>query len=547
MAAVVHPRLAATLAGVSRAQGMSGPDREASIGALATATAALTLVLVVAVRLVRLDDLPGEWYGDISTLYEYALSARDLQFPAGLYYWGVGPLYPLVLSPLLALTGGGYLVIKLTAVAWSLAGLAAFFWLCFRLGGAALAGVATLVAGTGSWLLVYSRLGDVEAAVPFFTVLPLAIAVHVVESRPVRSGAILICGVTTGASLYLYGAAFAVPMLIAVVLAAACLVGPRPRLEVRRLAVFLVGLALALLPMSISFLRSPQAFAGGHFATRLVRGPGAAATVTRNFGTAMKAYVTEGDRNARGNPARRPHLDRLSFALAIAGVFAWATPGRRRWGAVIVFGFLVMHLPAALAREGGFPSASRTIGAAPYAYFLVASGVVAVAGLVTRRFGKVAGVAAATALLGAVVAVNLDRYFRIYAAELPYQNTPVARRITDYVDRLPSGTTVYLVGSAWAPGFMPEPKSILYAMRDPDSLWQIDPDSLDCAGLASLSRPAVLIWSYRTPLPSPGLAACAGDLAAGELFSSARDLPLFHAAALREGSTPGSSAAPPRP
>jgi hypothetical protein len=182
-----------------------------------------------------------------------------------------------------------------------------------------------------------------------------------------------------------------------------------------------------------------------------------------------------------------------------------------------------------------FPSASRTIAAAPFAYVLVAAGIVAIAGLASRIAGRAAGTAIAVTLLAAVVAINLHRYFVVYADGLPYQNTPIARRITDFVDRLAPGTAVYLVGSGWAPApaWMPEPKSIRYTLRDPTALHEVRPERVDCAFLASIERPAVLIWSYHSTLPSPGVADCANDLAP-RLSSSEQGLPLFHSSSLAE-------------
>jgi hypothetical protein len=79
---------------------------------------------------------------------------------------------------------------------------------------------------------------------------------------------------------------------------------------------------------------------------------------------------------------------------------------------------------------------------------------------------------------------------------------------------------------------MPEPKSIRYTMREPGSLRELAPETLDCPGLAALERPGVLIWSYRSPAPSPRLTACVAELE--PRLASERGLPLYHTAALPE-------------
>ncbi|HVS10882.1 MAG TPA: hypothetical protein VMS76_13525 [Planctomycetota bacterium] len=507
------------------------PDRDlrVSLGALAKVASGLLLgALVVGVRLYRLEDIPGEWYGDISTLYEYSLRASNGDFPKGLYILGVGPLYPLALAPLLSLLGTRYLTIKLVAVLWSLAGLAALYLFCRRLQGPGFGAIAVAVAGTGSWLLIFSRLGDLHAAVPFVVMASLALAAKVVTTPSGGALAALACGVVTGASGYLHGAAFAVPVLVTAMLLAFQL-ARRPRLPARNLLLYALALAATLAPMALDYLGSPDALGGSHFAARLVRGESASSHLASNLATALAAYVTRGDPVYRFNPPQLPHLDRASLALAVLGCIFWLMPGRRRWGAVLVGGFLLMHLPMALARESD-PSAPRTIGAAPLAYVLTASGIWWLGSLARRRH-RIAGSALVAALLLLVVSLNLRRFFVLYEATLPYENTPLARAITAYVDMLPPGTAVHLVGSTWAPGFMPEPKSIRYTMRQPRTLLEEIVERFDCQRLARIQRPAVLIWMHQSPTPSPRTAACSADLAP-QLYSSSRGLPLFHAATL---------------
>ncbi len=334
----------------------------------------LTFSFVASLRFYRLDELQGEWYGDISTLYEYVQAVRDHNFPPDLYNLGVGPLYPLVLSPILAVLGETYLGIKCAAALFSLFGLFVLFLLCRRLQGTGFALVATMVAGTGSWLLVFSRLGDIQALVLLFTVGPLALAAHVIETRPVHGATATLCGFMTGSSLYLYGAAFAVPALITLVMVAFHFFTPEPRrYERRHLWLYFVALTLAVLPMALSYLRSPEAVAQGHFATRLVRGRGAVSTVAGNFAEALLAYVTVGDVNSRANPPLLPHIDRLSLLMVVLGCVFWLGRSRRRWGFVLMGGFLLMHAPSILAESAG-ANAGRTIAAAPFAYILAAEG-----------------------------------------------------------------------------------------------------------------------------------------------------------------------------
>ena len=438
----------------------------------------------------------------------------------------MGPLYPLSVAAILEVLPTTYYSIKLTAVLWSLAGLGALFFLCRRLQGPGFAALATVVAGTGSWLLAYSRLGDVEAAVPFIAMAALALAARIVETRPTNVAPALLCGVVTGASFYVYGGAFAVPLLVTAVLVGSWLSMPKPRFAMRHLWIYAGALVVTLVPLIASF-RSKDDVTNSHFATRMVRDH-LLTSVLGHFQTALGAYVIQGDPISRGNPQSLPHVDRVGLALAIVGCVYWLMPGRRRWGAALIGGFLLMHLPTALASEGAI-NAARTIAAAPFLYILVASGLWAIATFLRRRLGTTVAVSVAGVLLAVMIGINLDRYFRLYPRGLPYGNTPIARAITEYVDMLPAETNVHLVGSTWTEA-MPEPKSIWYTMRHPESFHE-ENAAMDCDRLGRITPPAVLIWTPGEPLPNRSLSRCAAHLTP-QLYSSPNGLPLFQAAPL---------------
>ena len=52
-------------------------------------------------------------------------------------------------------------------------------------------------------------------------------------------------------------------------------------------------------------------------------------------------------------------------------------------------------------------------------------------------------------VLGGILFLNVQRYFKAYISGLPYQDTPIGRLIADYADALPADTQVYMVGCCW--------------------------------------------------------------------------------------------------
>ncbi len=142
-----------------------------------------------------------------------------------------------------------------------------------------------------------------------------------------------------------------------------------------------------------------------------------------------------------------------------------------------------------------------------------------------------------------ILALNVDRYFDRYLAALPYHNTPIARLVRDYIEHLPPGTQAHLVGCCWESS-MPEPKGIEYALAPGRQLvyWPY-PNGFGCQQIASIPRPAVVIWNFREARPSAGAADCP-DLAPGQVYASTEGYPVFAAAPLLgEPATPESAAA----
>jgi hypothetical protein len=256
-----------------------------------------------------------------------------------------------------------------------------------------------------------------------------------------------------------------------------------------------------------------------------------------NAKRALLGFHVRGDVVMRSNPPGVPHLDVVTGVLMVLGLGFALRRDDRRWLLLVVLPLLLLLVPSVLVLQTPheIPSASRTIATAPLACLLAALGLERAAAALGRTVRPWLGSAVVGACLVAALALNVDRYFRRYVAALPYDNTPIARLVADYVDRLPLGTTAYLVGCCWEGG-MPEPKSIEYELAGLRRFvhWE-NPRRLDCAALDGLDRPAVLIWSFHTPEPGPATAPCRARLPA-QVYSSERGLPVFVAAPLlREG------------
>jgi 4-amino-4-deoxy-L-arabinose transferase-like glycosyltransferase len=483
--------------------------------------------LILFLRLVDLDQLQNEFYGDIALLYEYLVAIRAGHWPT-YFTLSTGPLYHYLVTPIVGLTGLNFYGIKLASVLVSLGALAATYGLARRLIDDRFALLATCIAGVSSWLLIFSRLGNSQILIPVLTTCASWLALRAIQRS--SSADVVACAMVSALGLYLYPQTFILPFVSGLTLLCLHWLG----MNIRWADLWRFGLVICIcaLPFAWIVSRDPANFFSGYIGQKIVSDRSPFATLLGNIGHGLLAFHVQGDSSFRSNPVGLPHLDRISGLLFLGGCVFWLRPSRRRLSILLFLPLVLLQAPSmlVLSQPGEVPSASRTLGAAPFAYILVASGLWWLAR--TRRPGWPAwlGPLAAATLLVAIVLLNAQRYFNDYIGGLPYQNTPIGRLVANYVDSLPPTTQVYVVGCCWQDS-MPDPKSIQYVAAHPDQITFIEPERVTCDWLLFQPDTTVLIWTLQTPLPSPQIEPCKAWLPA-QLYTSKAGLPIFYAASL---------------
>ena len=488
----------------------------------------LTVTVAVLLRFLNLQSLQAEIYGDIVIVREYIDFIRHGLWPTH-FALSAGPLYHYLIMPVIAVAGPGYLGLKIASVAVSMGVLAAIFAVGRRLGGDLLGLLSLFVASVSSWLLIFSRLGNSQILVPFLGTVSLWLLVRFVQEQGRRD---LVLSATVAAlGLYSYPPSFILAPVMASTLAALRLTG----LRVRWKDVGIYGLTTLVVGLPFAWIvsKDPANFLTGYIGGKIRPAGSVLRLLLENLEKAAISLHFRGDFVFRSNPMGRPHLDAVSGVLFLLGVVFWLLPERRRWSPVIFVPFLLQHVPSVLVLSvsGEVPSASRTLGAAPEAYLLVASGVMLLIRLAAPLRGAPSALAAV--LLAAILGINIHRYFFEYIPGLPYGNTPIAALVSSYVNDLPPETDVYLVHCCWKDG-MPEPKGIEYGLDRPGRFHQLERGKVSCDTLERLREPAVLIWDFAAPLPDPALAPCAGWLSV-QYYQSPQGRPVFNASPLRRG------------
>ena len=491
----------------------------------------LTIILILCFRFYRFDDLQSEIYGDIVTVYDYANAVMTRQWLFE-FILSAGPFYFYLIWPLLAVSGLSYWSLKLASALVSLLTLVFTYLLARELVDDWFALLTTAIAGVSSWLLIFSRLGNFPIVLPFVIMVDLWLLARFVRTQ--SRWDLFWCSLVAALGLYVYPQTFVLPLAIVLTLVALRWFGHK----VQWPSVFsmIAIIVTASLPwFLLIFLKSPESWLEGYVAEKLTGVQNAFSVLLGNIVRSLGAFHIHGDEVARSNPAGLPHLDPLSGLLFLLGFAFWMSPSRRRWLPLLVIPFLVLQLPSilVLANPKEIPSATRTLGIAPIAYLLSASGLWMLTQVLLKLSSRRVAFMATMITFLLIAAINRERYFGTYIHGLPYHNTPIASLTADYANRLPPETNVYLVDCCWNGG-MPEPKGMRYSMSRPGELNEIKSDDLTCNVLEGLSQPAVLIWSERRDLPSDHLTDCADKLTP-QTYYSLQGLPVFRAASIGAG------------
>jgi 4-amino-4-deoxy-L-arabinose transferase-like glycosyltransferase len=500
------------------------PPRQASFLLLFVSMIGLVLFL----RLFKLETLQREIYGDIVMVRNYVAGVLAGHWPTR-FDLSAGPLYHYLIVPVVSLTGLDYAGLKLASVIVSLGALAATYALSRRLINDYFALLTTLIAGVSSWLLIFSRLGNSQILLPLLTAASLWLVVRVVQLD--RRSDLVACAIVSTLGLYVYPQSFVLPVVIFLTLL--CLGWTGLPVSRGRLGTFLLVAMLCAIPFVFIAHSDIPNFTVGYIGSKVSTEGDLLPLLGRNIVKAMLAFHVSGDEGFRSNPAGLPHLDWISGVLFLGGILFWFTSKeRRRWIPLWLVPFFLLQVPSivALNQPHEVPSASRTLGIAPIVYLLVASGLwwlIQIMRARGRRWPVVAAVAGV--LLGGIVLLNAQRYFRTYISGLPYQDTPIGRLIADYADALPGDTQVYMVGCCWE--YSIPDRFVDKEVARPQNWHYVEAKDLSCLRLQFLESPAVFVWSFRDAVPAPQLETCRHWLPA-QLYTY-RDRPAFYAAPLR--------------
>lgn len=417
---------------------------------------ALTLAAITAVglfiRLLRLDSLPAEMWGDV-TAHDY-LAHKVL---AGDFYFdyefgGDGPMFSYLAAGVAQLTGLSFYSLKLTgALIGTLLIVAIYFYAETLFSSKRIGYIAAFLTAVSFWTVVMSRQAKPYILVPVFVAISLTFALR---RQPI------LAGITVGLGMYTQAAFWGTPLLFLM------------------MPLTLPVAGVVALPFLVTVAQHPGSIIGSsaylgskiHVATSPFD---SVVVALQNLEKNALSFNFSGDSTFRQNISGHPHLDYLTGALFLLGIALLAGRTARQRNRRLALWFLlplfVLQIPL-LADQ--VPSDSPNIGrltcllpmsmaASAFGLDWLTARVCRLLASRTHYSGLVAGTLSGL-LLVSIAAINLVNYFDIYPHGLPNNNTPFDLVIAQHMDGAAAGTTSILLGCCWGDTTQPESDAVFY-------------------------------------------------------------------------------------
>ena len=407
----------------------------------------VVLVVCLAFLLWKLDKIPGEWFGDISSVDDHTQEVLTGKWP--FYYWGsTGPIYYYVIAPLILVWGNNYIGYKLASIAVGILGLIGTYLLANKIAGRHVGLLTVFVAGCSFWNMARVRVADSQVLLPALSSLTVYLAIKTLEFEWFLTPGIFVASL----GLFVFPQSWLLPVVFLSIL-----LWKSRSLAIKAVVLFLPALIMFLFVVN----KQKDNFTNGYVGSKIFSKQSSTNQLFKMWITNLEKTALmlhwRGDVIFRANVPLSPHLDPISGLLFIIGLVYLLKTERKIavWLVLIPIVLLILPSTSPALSPSEIPSSSRTFGAAPFIFFLVAVGL-------TRIRSKLA----LTTVLILIGYLNGYKYFVIYPRTLPNGNTPYGKIIAKYIDGLPIDTTVKVANCCWGEWGQPEPKGIYHQLNN---------------------------------------------------------------------------------
>lgn len=415
-------------------------------------------VVALVLRAFSLEQIPQNFGGDEG---EMGMQAREVLVGVATNPFTTGWLsHPFIWFYMQALSlfvfGDTVFGLRMLSVLVGTAAIPALYLFARPLFGRAVAFGAAILLAAFHFHIHFSRLGVNNIADPLFALL--AFGAFFSGWRRGSALAFALAGVICGVAQHFYMGSRLTPLLIGVLVLQQLIVDPRRVWSLlSRFWLVVAGFALGFGPLAAHFINEPSAFTArlgmvgivqsGWLEQRQAEGATLPEILFEQAYNSFGAYTFVADRSAWYDP-QIPLLDQGAAVLLALGVALALTRSRRmEW-------FLLPAWLVATAVLGGVmlvnsPESPRYITTAPAICLLIALALERLVEMLSRTIDRRRGMAIGAALLAALVAWNLNFYFREYTPRRTYAwfNTEITTTMGWFIRSQPAPAYVYFFGA----------------------------------------------------------------------------------------------------
>lgn len=458
----------------------------------------------------KLQDIPGEMWGDEVEIYKLARQVRSGQFYWTYAYGGDGPMFSYFIALLSYPFGLSFFSMKMASTLVGILSVGLMYIFAKEVGGATVGLWAAFVVGASKWNLIFSRMAQARILVVFFTVAAFIFLVKSCRKKR-NTMSLFAVGSLLGFGMYTQAAFWGVPLAAGLIL----LIYFRRSLP----KLLYVGIPFLIITVPLftqgSSLALMLAKPTSYFGEKLIGEKGVSLQTMRGLSDNLAKNIlmlhVKGDGNFRSNPPNTPQLDIVTGLFFLIGLLT--APRQRR--ALLFIPFFLIQIPALLDvnNPSSSPSAARTIGILPFVALIAAFGIQRFVQMLTshslhhtRAVKIVIGV-----ILVSILSLNYRSVFIQYPFHLPNHNIPFGRIIAEAINELPVGTEAVLVGCCWGNWGQPEPDGIRFRLTSHRVFTYIPSEVASCASLPIQKNPLFIIVDPREAVFATRLSSCFSD------------------------------------
>lgn len=435
----------------------------------------MNLVLIILIglvlRLLYLDEIPAEMWGDVIEHYEMTQDILRGSFFYNFRFGGDGPFFSYASALVAVVMRLSFFSLKITtAIGGVLLVILTFYFTLELFKNRKIAYLASFLSAVSFWSLSFSRQAKPHIFVAAFALLALLLLLKKKD---------ILASLIAGIGLYIQAGFWGFPVLL---------------LLLKKYKSFVVACLLSL-PLILSFFANKDNLGSHSFFGEKISSDLGLETLVKISESALKNIVSffwKGDVTFRHNVSGYPHLDFVSSFFFLAGFLLILREVLLKknyiYFSYFLLPFFVLQIPSVLdiANPQSLPNMGRMIAVMPLAYAGSAYGFFRLWHLF-RANGLIRIVLLNLFIF--VALINTYWFFSSYPQQLPNRNIPFGRIIAEKIDSYPSDYEIIVNGCCWGDWGQPEPNGIRFRLQTPRTLHFFAADTNDeeisCAILQS--------------------------------------------------------------